>query len=65
MRGKFGAHLIQHAVAVGGVDLIRLGQHALKGHGGGVEERHDLFIHGFDAVARIDQHKGAAQGLAT
>ena len=57
------AHLFDHRRMVSGFDLVGLGHHHLKRHGGAVQQHHNLFIHRFDAMAGIHQHKGAAQGL--
>ncbi len=48
----------------GAIDLVGLGQHALEGDGRAVEEGENFFIHRLYPVAGVDQHEGAAQGLA-
>jgi hypothetical protein len=61
MGGEPFADLRQDTVAVLGLHLVRLGQDDLEGDRGGVEKAHDLFVHRFDSVTRVDQHEGPAE----
>ncbi|MPL75570.1 hypothetical protein SDC9_21396 [bioreactor metagenome] len=59
--GKRALDLLEHCLALGAADLVDLGQHHLEGHRRAVEQRQDFVIDLLHAVARVDQHEGAAQ----
>ena len=62
---QLGLDLGDHGVQGIRSQLVDLGQHRLERHGGSVQQGHDLVVHRLDAMARIDQAKGPAQGRAS